>query len=315
MRNLILKRLALGLLTLFFVSILVFVGTEVLPGDVAEAILGQAATPETVAALRASLGLDIPAPQRFYAWLSGVIRGDFGMSLATGVSVADIVATRLPKTLLLAGVAALIAVPIALTLGLFAATRPGTLLDRGITSSALVTISAPEFLIATLLVMLFSVELRWLPAVARIPEGGSLVDYARGLALPVMTLVAMVLAPMTRMTRSSVLGVLSSPPIEMAILKGIPRTRIILRHALPNAIAPIINVVAMNLAYLVSGVVVVEVVFAYPGVAKLMVDAVSSRDIPVVQVCALFFCAVYVLVNLMADVVSIAANPRLRRPR
>lgn len=312
--RLIVMRLAQAVLTLFAVAFVVFAGTELLPGDVAEALLGQSATPETLAALRQKLGLDEPAILRFFGWVGGLFVGDLGTSLANGRPVADLLSVRLGETLLLAAAAAAISVPLALTLGILAATRPGKALDRTISGAAVVTVSAPEFLIATLLVLVFAVELRWLPALSR-PDGGGFLEWAQDLALPVATLSMMVLAPMTRMTRSALLGVLSSSFMEMAVLKGLPRWRLILVHALPNAMAPIANVVALNLAYMVSGVVIVEVVFGYPGMAKLMVDSVSGRDLPTVQTCALFFCAVYVSVNLLADLVAMLSNPRLRRPR
>ena len=222
MFELIVRRLALGVLTLVVVSILVFVGTEILPGDVAEAVLGQGATEETVAAIRLELGLDRPAPVRYLEWLAGLFTGDLGESLATGREISDIIALRLPSTLLLGGATAAIAVPLALVLGLFAAMRPSTLYDRSITIGTLWLISGPEFLIATLLVMLFAVELRWLPAVAYLSDDATLTQAFRALALPVMTLTFAVLAPMTRMTRAAVLSVLSSPAVEMALLKGVP---------------------------------------------------------------------------------------------
>ena len=313
--KMIMRRLMLGAITLFVVSIMVFAGTEILPGDVAEMILGQDAAPDTVAALRKELRLDRPAPVRYFEWLVGMATGTLGDSLATGREISDIIALRLPYTLLLGGVVAVIAVPLSLTLGLFAAMYPGSIYDRTITTGTLCLISGPEFLLAILLIMLFAVTLRWLPAVAYLSDGATFPQFARALSLPVMTLTAAILAPMTRMTRSAVINVLTSPAVEMAILKGVPRVRIIVRHALPNALAPIFNVIAINLAYLVSGVVVVEVIFAYPGMAKLMVDGVSYRDVPTVQACAMIFCTFYVGLNLLADIFSIMANPRLRHPK
>jgi peptide/nickel transport system permease protein len=313
--KLILRRLALGAITLLVVSLIVFGGTEILPGDVANAILGQGATPENLQVIRKELGLDRPAYIRYFEWLGGLFTGDLGNSLATQRPVSDILAPRLPKTLLLGGLAALIAVPLAVTLGLYTAMRPGSWFDRSLTTGSIAIVSAPEFLIATLLVLTFAVELRWLPAIARISESSSPGEVFIALAMPVATLTAAVLAPMMRMTRSAILNVLSHPSIEMAILKGVPRRTIILKHALPNAIAPIINVIAVNLAYIIGGVLVVETIFSYDGVAKLMVDGVAARDLPVVQACAMFFCAIYIVFNLIADVVSIVANPRLRHSK
>ena len=313
--KLVLRRLVLGVITLLVVSVLVFFGIEILPGDVAEAILGQGATAETLQVIRDELGLDRPAYVRYLEWLGGLLTGNLGDALGTGRPITEIMALRMPTTLMLGGITALVAVPLAVGLGLVAAMYPGSIFDRGITLVTLCVISGPEFLIATLLVMLFAVALRWVPAVSYLSDTATFEQYARALFLPVMTLTFAVLAPMTRMTRSAVLNVMTSPSIEMAILKGVPRMRIVLWHALPNAFAPIVNVIAINLAYLITGVVVVEVIFSFPGLAKLMVDGVQSRDIPVVQACAMFFCAVYVGFYIVADIVSILSNPRLRHPK
>jgi peptide/nickel transport system permease protein len=313
--NLIIRRLLLGVVTLLVVSMLVFFGIEILPGDVAQAILGQGATAETLQVIRDELGLERPAYVRYLEWLGGMLVLDLGEALGTGRSIAELMWFRLPSTLTLGGITAVIAVPLALALGLVAAMYPGSLLDRSVTLGTLIVISGPEFLIATLLVLLFAVELRWVPAVSYLSMDPTFQQMARALFLPVLTLTLAVLAPMTRMTRSAVLNVMTSPSIEMAILKGVPRMRIILWHALPNAFAPIVNVIAINLAYLITGVVVVEVIFSFPGLAKLMVDGVQSRDIPVVQACAMFFCCVYVCLYIAADVVAILSNPRLRHPK
>ncbi|MCY4470180.1 MAG: ABC transporter permease [Thiotrichales bacterium] len=313
--NLIVRRILLGIVTIWVMSILVFFGIEILPGDIADAILGQGATEETLHAIRTELGLYRPAYVRYFDWLGGLLRGDVGEALGTGRSIVEMMAIRLPTTLTLGGLTAAIAVPLSLSLGLLAAMYPGSFFDRTITFGTLIVISGPEFLIATLLVMLFAIELRWVPAVSYLSQDPTFQQLARAMLLPVMTLVFAVLAPMTRMTRSAVLNVMTSPAIEMAILKGVPRMRIVLWHALPNAFAPIVNVVAINLAYLITGVVVVEVIFSFPGVAKLMVDGVQSRDIPVVQACAMLFCAIYVGFYILADVISIASNPRLRHPK
>jgi peptide/nickel transport system permease protein len=305
----------MGIATVWVVSLLVFFGIEILPGDVADAILGQGATPESLAAIREELNLDRPALVRYFDWLAGFVSGDLGEALGTGRSILEMMGQRLPSTLLLGGLTALIAVPLALTLGLVAAMYPGSVFDRAITVGTLCVISGPEFLIATILVLIFAVQLRWVPAVSYLSDTATVEQYFRALFLPVATLTFAVLAPMTRMTRSAVLNVMTSPAIEMAILKGVPRMRIVLWHALPNAIGPIVNVIAINLAYLITGVVVVEVIFSFPGLAKLMVDGVVGRDIPVVQACAMFFCAVYIGFYIIADVVSIASNPRLRHPK
>ncbi len=309
------QRLALGLLTLFVVSLLIFGATELLPGDFAEAVLGQAATPETVAAIRRELGLDQPAPVRYFDWLGGVLQGDFGRSLASGNRpVADMIGNRLGNTLFLAGYAAAMAVPLALILGILAALWRNSVFDRASNSAALGAISFPEFFVAYILIFLLA-QSGYFPSMARVPAGADLGERLYRAFLPALTLTLVVTAHMMRMTRAAIINLLASPYIEMARLKGMSPMRVILRHALPNAIAPIANVVAINMAYLITGVVVVEVVFVYPGLGQLMVDSVARRDIPVVQAVALIFAAAYVLLNLAADVISTLSNPRLLYPR
>lgn len=305
-------RLASGLLTLLLVSFVVFVGTELLSGDVAQAVLGQAATAEALAAMRERLGLNEPSYIRYFYWLKGLMTGDLGLSLATARDVSELIGQRLGNTLLLAAATAVIAIPAAIFLGLAAAVRPGGFTDRTISYSTLCVISVPEFFIAAVLVFLIAVQLRWLPALSVVREGDGLAQTARALALPVATLTLSVLAHMVRMTRAAVLSVLSSGYIETAVLKGASKLRVILLHALPNVLSPIVNVVAINLAYLVSGIAVVETVFAFPGLGRLMVDAVLTRDTPLIQGCAMIFCALYVGINLVADLVSVLTNPRLR---
>ncbi|MBW2062274.1 MAG: ABC transporter permease [Deltaproteobacteria bacterium] len=321
LRRAILRRIIIGIVTLFVVSVMIFVGTSVLPGDVAEIILGQMATPDSLAALRHDLGLDQPAYIRYFLWLGDLVTGDLGISKAgagfgtVGTAISTMISSRLMNTFRLAGMVALIAIPLSLTLGLAAAMYPGTRLDRIITFSTLSLISLPEFLVATFLVLILAVQLGWLPSIAYMSGNETGLQLLRVLALPTLTLVIVVSAQIVRMTRATVLNVLSSPYIEMAILKGMPRKRIILRHALLNAIGPIVNVIALNLAWLISGVVIVETVFAYPGLAKLMIDGVQTRDLPLVQACAMIFCTTYVVLIFIADMVSILSNPRLRHPR
>lgn len=304
-------RLALGLMTLFVVSLIIFGATELLPGDFAEAVLGQQATPETVAAIRRELGLDQPIHVRYFDWLWGAVQGDFGSSLAQrGRPVSEMIGTRLGNTLFLAGYAAAMAVPLALVLGVLAALWRNSLFDRVANSSALSAISFPEFFVAYILIFVLA-QGGWFPSMARMPAGADLGEQLYRTFLPALTLTLVVTAHMMRMTRAAIINLLASPYIEMAHLKGMRPSRVIVRHALPNAVAPIVNVVALNLAYLITGVVVVEVVFVYPGLGQLMVDSVSRRDIPVVQAVALIFAAAYVLLNLTADVISTLSNPRL----
>ena len=315
MTQLILRRLGIGLVTLWVVSLMLFAGTELLPGDVAQAILGQSATPENLAAIRNQLSLDRPASQRYVEWLSGMLRGDFGISLSAQAPVWNLIAERLGNTLMLASLTAVFAVPLALALGLSAAMVPGTLWDRTVSVGSLLVISVPEFFLATLFVLVFAVTLRWLPAQARVVEYRSFGELLWSLAMPIVTLTAAILAHMSRMTRAAVLNVMGAPYIEMAILKGVPRRRLVLRHALPNAVGPIVNVIALNLAYLVSGIVVVETIFNYPGLARLTVDAVAKRDMPLLQGCVALFCVAYILLILIADIVSVVTNPKLRYPK
>ena len=313
--NLILKRLAFGLVTLVVISVLIYLGVEALPGDLAEAILGQSATPENVAALRRELGLDRPPLERYFDWISGVLQGDLGTSLANGRPISDLLGNRLQNTLFLAGTAAVISIPIAVGLGIAAALYRESSFDKFISITTLSAISLPEFFIAYILIALFSVEFRIFPSVANVNVNMGFWDRLYLIALPVLTLTMVVTAHMMRMTRAAIINVLASPYIEMARIKGIKKTRVIVHHATPNALSPIINVVILNLAYLVVGVVLVEVVFVYPGLGQLLVDSVSGRDLPVVQCSCLIFAAVYVLLNLLADVLAILANPRLRHPK
>jgi len=311
----ILRRTAAGIATLFLVSILVFIGTSVLPGDVAQILLGQMATPETLAALRAKLGLDQPAYIRYFYWLGNLLTGDLGISKAGGSTISSIISGRMWNTMWLSGMVALIAIPISISLGLLAAMYPGTRLDRTVTFCTLSLISVPEFLVATCLVLILAVHLHWLPSIAYMSGNETGWQLIKAMAMPIMTLVIVVSAQIVRMTRATVLNVMSSPYIEMAILKGVPRKRIILRHALFNAIGPIVNVIALNLAWLISGVVIVETIFAYPGLAKLMIDGVQTRDLPLVQAIAMIFCATYVILIFIADMASVLSNPRILHPK
>ena len=312
--GLVLKRLFSGLVTLFIVSAMVFAGTELLPGDVAEAILGQQATPEAVAAIRQELELDRPALVRYWDWLTGCLSGDLGRSLANGREVAELISGRLERSFTLALIAALIAIPLAVGLGLLAALYEDRLTDKSISATTLAFVSMPEFLVGYMLLYVFAVKLGWLPALSRIKDDMTLLEQLRALALPCITLALVVSAHTMRLTRAAVLSVMTQAYIEMAELKGATRRRIILYHALPNVLSTVLNIVLLTLAYLVVGVVVVEAVFNYSGMGKLMVDAVAKRDVPLVQACGLIFASVYVTLNVTADVLAILTNPRRRRP-
>jgi peptide/nickel transport system permease protein len=316
MLKLVLNRFGLGILTLFAASVLIFIGTEILPGDLASAILQNTATPETLAKMRLDLGLDQPAYIRFFQWLFGAsLHGDFGKSLANGRDVLEEIAPRFANTMFLAAYAAIVAVPLAIGLGLLAAIWQGGIFDRLVNVVTLMTISVPEYFLAYLLIKYVAVELGWFPSLASVSSDTPFFERLYDTFLPMLTLVLVIVAHMMRMTRASVLSVMASPYIEMAILKGLRKSRIVVHHALPNALAPIISVVALNLAYLIVGVVVVETVFVYPGLGQLMVDEVSKHDVPVVQACGLIFAATFILLNMIADILAILSNPRLRRPR
>ena len=309
------QRIALGLLTLFIVSIIIFLGVEMLPGDAAEAILGQAATPDTVAILRKQLGLDLPPHVRYVDWLGKIMQGDWGTSIGSGREIGEIIGVRFSNTIFLAAFAAVIAVPLALVLGILAALYRNSYYDRTVNVLTLSSISTPEFFVAYILILFVSVKLGWFPSLANVQTDTTFLERLNKTLLPAITLTLVSVAHMMRMTRAAIINLLAHSYIEMAALKGMKKVRIIVHHALPNAWAPIINVIVLNLAYLIVGVVVVEVVFVYPGLGQLLVDAVSRRDMPVVQACCLIFATTYVILNLTADVLSILTNPRLLHPK
>lgn len=309
------RRLGLGLLTLVLVSLIIFFGVNLLPGDFAQAILGQSATPESVAALRKQLGLDVPGYIRYFQWLGGMFQGDLGHSLSGNRDIATMIGPRFGNTMFLAVYAAVIAVPLSVFLGILAALYRGSIFDRVVNVATLSSISFPEFFVAYVLILFFSVQAGIFPSLAEVSPGMSLLDRLYVCFMPAVTLTLVTTAHMMRMTRAAIINLMSSPYIEMARLKGISPARIIVQHALPNALAPIINVIVVNIAYLIVGVVLVEVVFVYPGLGQLLVDSVSKRDLPVVQVASVIFAATYILLNLLADVLAILSNPRLLHPR
>jgi peptide/nickel transport system permease protein len=313
--KLIAQRIALGVVLLFAVSVLIFAGTQILPGDVAQSILGQSATPESLANLRAELGLNDPAYVRYFRWLGGVLTGDLGKALSSGQDIATSLSGRLWNTLFLAFWAAIVSVPLAITFGLLAVRYRNTWVDKLISGFALASTSLPEFFIGYLLVYFFAVKLQWFPGISTVYDGMPFLERMKAIALPATALTLVVLAHMMRMTRAAILNVMQSAYIETAELKGLRPIEIIRRHAFPNAIAPIINVVMLNLAFLIVGVVVVEVIFVYPGMGQYLVDHVSKRDVPVVQAVGLIFAAVYIGLNIIADIAAIIANPRLRHPK
>lgn len=310
--RLVAGRILSGLGSLLAVSAVVFAITAVLPGDAAEETLGQEATPEAVEALRKEMGLDRSPVLRYVDWLGGMAVGDPGKSVVTGMPVAEAIASRLPNSLLLAAVTAALAVPLALGLGILCALWRGSTFDRVTSMTSVAVVSVPEFLVATLAVLVFAVQLKWLPALSYAVDVSSPGQLLRSFALPVLSLGSVIIAQMLRMTRAAVIDQLAAAYIEMVRLKGASSARTVLFHALPNAIGPIANAVALSLSYLLGGVIIIEVIFNYPGIAKLMVDAVAQRDMPLVQACAMIFCAGYLILVTLADICGIVANPRLR---
>ncbi len=315
MIRMILSRIGLGLITLLVVSVVIFVLTQILPGDVASSVLGQGATRENLATFRHELGLDQPAYIRYFTWLGGVLHGDFGLALTNKQDIVEVLGPRFKNTLFLAGYAALLALPLAIGFGILAAIREGRLTDRLANILALLAISMPEFFVGYLLILNLAVNHEWFPSLATVSADTSFGERVWAVTLPAITLTFLVTAHMLRMTRNSVLSTMSTAYVEMAFLKGLSRARVVTRHALPNAASPVISVIALNLAYLVVGVVVVENVFTYPGVGQYMIDAVTKRDVPVIEACGIVFAGVFITLNTFADVMAIVLNPRLRHPR
>ena len=313
--RLIVRRLALGILTLLAISLLITVGVEALSGDVCTAMMGQMASEDKVAACHRALNLDRPVHLRYIEWLINFAQGDMGKALTNHRDVVDVIGNRVGNTFFLAIAAALIAIPISLALGVLAALYRNSFLDRSISMITLSGISVPDFFIAYILMAIFAVSYGFFPAISNIDDSMSLAERITASALPVLTLTLAVSAHMMRMTRASIVSLMASPYIEMAKLKGIKPSRIIVFHALPNAWSPIIQVIMLNLAWLVVGVVIVEVVFVYPGLGALMIDAVFLRDLPIVRATAMIFATVYVILNLLADILSMMSNPRLMHPK
>ena len=313
--RLVAQRILLGLVLLLAVSVLIFAGTQILPGDVAQAILGQSATPEALANLREQLGLNDPAWLRYVHWLAGILHGDFGTAQSSGLDIATSIGTRLKNTLFLAACAAIVAVPLAIILGLIAVRYRNGFIDKLISGLALASTSFPEFFIGYVLIYFFAVKWQIFPSISTVDDSTPFLERLQAVVLPATALTLVVLAHMMRMTRAAILNVMQSAYIETAELKGLKAFDIIRKHAFPNAIAPVVNVVMLNLAYLIVGVVVVEVIFVYPGMGQYLVDHVAKRDVPVVQAVGLIFAAVYITLNIVADIAAIVANPRLRHPK
>jgi peptide/nickel transport system permease protein len=309
-------RIALGLLTIFAVSIVIFLATQALPGNAAYAVLGHSATPQRLQALEAQLHLNRPLTSQYGSWIGGVLQGNFGTSLANGEKVSSLIGPRLENSAVLVIGAGIVGTLIAGILGLIAAARRDKLFDHIASVIALTITALPEFVVAIALVILFSVNVFHIfPAVSTIPPGTSPLSDLNALILPIATL-SLVIAPyIFRMVRGAMIEALESDYVEMAELKGISRVRVLLVHALPNSLPPVIQVVGLNLLYLAGGIVVVEYVFNYPGIGAALVDAVSNRDIPTIQFIVLILAAFYVFVNITTDVIALLASPRRRATR
>lgn len=315
MLALIVRRLLLSVVTLMIVSVVVFAVTELLPGDWATAYFGREATPERLERLRAELGLDLPATERFANWFGRAVRGDLGSSLSRKEPVVGVIAFRLRNSLLLGGVAGLIAIPVALALGVIAGLTRGRRADVSISTISLIGMSLPEFVVGTVLIFAFSIKLPIFPAVTIVRSDTTFVEFLPNIVLPAATLAIVWVAYVLRMVRTTMIDVLASEYVEMATLKGIPRARVVIRHALPNALLPTINVIALMMAALLGGVVVIETVFNYPGVGRLLVTAIRARDVPLIQGIAITVAVMYVTINLVADLLTTSLDPRLRSLR
>lgn len=313
MTRLIVRRLAISVIILIIVSILVFLATLLLPGDPARAILGQQATPERLDALREQMHLNDPIWQRYLSWFGGLFVGNFGTSTATGSSVGALLGPRIVNSLVLMVIAAVISVPVGIAAGTYGAIRRGWAGDHAATGVSLVLAALPEFVIGIGLIALLSTSvMHLLPSVTMNPPGEHVWDHPAQLVMPIVTLILVVTPYIIRMMRATMIEVLDSGFVEMARLKGVPEKQVILKHAVPHALGPVAQVIAIQLAWLVGGIVVVEFLFRYPGVGAALVNAVDNRDVQVVQTLSMLIAAVYVVVNLLADIVGIVTNPKLR---
>jgi peptide/nickel transport system permease protein len=307
------RRLALGVLTLFLISLVVFAAVLALPGDAATAILGREATPERVAALRDQLNLNDSVVTQYLDWIGGVLTGSFGESAATQQPVSELLSDRVANTAFLVFVAAVIAIPLSIGTGVWTAMRRDRPVDHVVSTSTLVLAALPEFVIGIGLILLFATSVfTWFPAVSLLAPDQRAWTEPSVVVLPAATLVLAVTPYISRIMRGSMIEVLESEYVTMARLKGLPQRTVIWRHAVPNAIVPAIQVTALQLAWMAGGVVVVEFVFSYPGIGSLFIDAVGNRDMPVVQTITLLAAAIYVVLNLLADLATIAVTPRLR---
>jgi peptide/nickel transport system permease protein len=306
------RRIGLIALTLLVISLAIFAITEILPGDVVTVILGRGATPADIENLRRVMELDAPAYSRYLNWVLGVTQWDWGESLIQKRPIWDVILPRLSNSAVLAGFAFLVAVPTAIATGVWAGIRPGSWSDHTVSTTSLVAISLPEFVTGVLLIVLFSSTLHLLPSSSILLPGESPLTKPTILILPTLTLTGVLFAYIMRMTRANVIEVMATDYVRTAILKGLPMRKVLLRHVVPNAMLPTISVVAMNIGYMLGGLIIVDSVFAYPGVGRLLLTAITSRDIPLLQALTLLIAAVYAFSNLFADIAYAVLNPRVR---
>ena len=309
---LVIKRIFLGLITLFIVSLITFVGVEILPGDACTTYLEREAYGAALEACYERLGLNIPAYERYISWALGVFQGDFGYSLSGEMKINDVLGPRVKNSMVLASASIFIGIPIALLLGIITALWRDKLPDIIISTVTIFSMTIPEFISATLLILIVAIWLEWLPGIVIVPTGASISELLPNIILPVIAISMIMTAHMARMVRSSVIQVMASDYVQMAILKGVPYWKMVFKHVLPNALLPAINVVALTIAWLLGGVVVTEVVFNYPGLGRLVIESISNRDLPVVQALAIILASIYVTINLIADLTTLMLNPRLK---
>lgn len=309
------RRFVLAIVTLFIISLIVFLGVEALPGDAATAYLGQTATPESLDALREEFGLYAPMHERYLKWLGGILKGDLGTSMVRRNPVSEVIGNQLRNTVVLALAAAIVGIPLAIFLGVVAGLARDKWPDIFVSTSSIVGMTLPGFVTATILIYIFAIRLEWFPAITLVPTDSSIRELLPNIVLPIITLTFIMVAHILRMVRTNMIDVMTSDYVQMARLKGVPEKRIVFRHALPNAMLPTINVVAITLAWLLGGVAVIETVFNYPGIGKLMVNSITDRDFPTIQAIAIVLAIVYITVNLAADLLTLVLNPRLRTAR
>jgi len=309
---LVIKRILLGLITLFIVSLITFVGVEVLPGDACTTYLERQAFGAALEACYERLGLNLPAYERYISWALGVLQGDFGYSLSGEMRINDVLGPKVKNSTVLASASILIGIPIALLLGIITALWRDKFPDIIISTIAIFSMTIPEFISATLLILIVAIWLEWLPGIVIVPSEASISELLPNIILPVIAISMIMTAHMARMVRSSVIQVMASDYVQMAILKGVPYWKMVFKHVLPNALLPAINVVALTIAWLLGGVVVTEVVFNYPGLGRLVIESISNRDLPVVQALAIILASIYVSINLIADLMTLMLNPRLK---